>query len=161
MIRKFNQLKRRDFNSLAEYNDHFTEFSSSLQGIKSENDLVVSYIEGLGDKLGEEVAIRDTNNLEETMRLAIILDKTHSVHKQVNYVSKEINSSRGKNHINIRIEIHSITKTDNNRVISVEIMILIIIQMQTVEDLRRIIIETTITIVDQIIRTENVITVNR
>ena len=98
MIRKFNQLKRRDFNSLAEYNDHFTEFSSSLQGIKSENDLVVSYIEGLGDKLGEEVAIRDTNNLEETMRLAIILDKTHSVHKQVNYVSKEINSSRGKHH---------------------------------------------------------------
>ena len=74
----------------------------------------MSYIEGLGDKLGKVVAIRDTNNLEETMRIAITLDKTHSAHKQVNYVSKEINSSRGKNHINIRIEIHTITKTDNN-----------------------------------------------
>ena len=100
-LERINKIRRNHFNTMAEYVDEFTELSTRLNHIKHQRDLIIIFRAGLDSKVAQEIELRDPTTLDQTIRLAITLDRTlNSSSSNIHYVSREINKNNYNKYAN-------------------------------------------------------------
>ena len=113
-----HNIKRNQYNTLSDYIDEFTELSTKLDSFRHQKDLINLFRGGLDDKVAQEMMLREPTDLEQTIRLAIKIEKSLGYNSNpINYVSKEVNKSNYNkyNNYNNKRTNNNGTRSNNNR----------------------------------------------